>query len=104
MASANDSKPRLVLNTVNMPKRPEISVKEFESAIGLKAISVIDFDAETFGQAANNGQMIEELNAKAQSAAAFREIALSMTYRRDAQAAKKTSALAPFFEKLGLKL
>ena len=56
----NDSKPRLVMNMVNMPKRPEISVKEFESAIGLKAIAVIDFDSETFGQAANNGQMIEE--------------------------------------------
>ena len=34
----NDSKPRLVINMVNMPKRPEISVKEFESALGLKAI------------------------------------------------------------------
>jgi pilus assembly protein CpaE len=60
----NDAKPRLVMNMVNMPKRPEISVKEFESAIGLKAISVIDFDSEIFGQAANNGQMIEELSAK----------------------------------------
>ena len=65
----NDSKPRLVMNMVNMPKRPEISVKEFENALGLKAISVIDFDTETFGQAANNGQMIEELNGKAKSAA-----------------------------------
>ena len=65
----NDSKPRLVMNMVNMPKRPEISVKEFESALGLKAISIIDFDSETFGQAANNGQMIEELSAKARSAA-----------------------------------
>ena len=39
--------------------------KEFEHALGLKAIGVIDFDSETFGQAANNGQMIEELDAKA---------------------------------------
>jgi pilus assembly protein CpaE len=27
----NDSKPRLVMNMVNMPKRPEISVKEFDA-------------------------------------------------------------------------
>ena len=47
----NDSKPRLVMNMVNMPKRPEISVKEFENALDLKAIRVIDFDTETFGQA-----------------------------------------------------
>jgi pilus assembly protein CpaE len=99
----NDSKPRLVMNMVNMPKRPEISVKEFENALDLKAICVIDFDTETFGQAANNGQMIEELNGKARSAAAFRDIALAMTHRRDTQAAKKTSALSPLFEMLKLK-
>ena len=100
----NDSKPRLVMNMVNMPKRPEISVKEFENALDLKAIAVIDFDSETFGQAANNGQMIEELNAKAKSAAAFREIALAMTHRRETQAVKKASALGPLFEKLKLRL
>lgn len=99
----NDSKPRLVLNMVNMPKRPEISVKEFENALGLKAICVIDFDTETFGQAANNGQMIEELNGKSKSAAAFREIALAMTNRRDMQTAKNPSTVARLFEKLKLK-
>jgi pilus assembly protein CpaE len=99
----NDAKPRLVMNMVNMPKRPEISVKEFESAIGLKAISVIDFDSETFGQAANNGQMIEELSAKARSAAAFRDIALSISNRRDMASTKKTSGFAPLLEKLKFK-
>jgi pilus assembly protein CpaE len=84
----NDNKPRLVLNMVNMPKRPEISVKEFETALGIKAISVIEFDSETFGQAANNGQMIEELNAKAKATAAFREIALEMTNKRELQGQK----------------
>jgi pilus assembly protein CpaE len=100
----NDSKPRLVMNTVNMPKRPEISVKEFETALDLKAIAVIDFDAETFGQAANNGQMIEELSPKAKSSAAFRDIALAMTHRRELQPAKRTSPLAPLLEKLKFKL
>ena len=99
----NDSKPRLVLNMVNMPKRPEISVKEFENALGLKTVCVIDFDTETFGQAANNGQMIEELNGKSKSAAAFREIALAMTHRRDMQTAKNPSAVTRLFEKLKLK-
>ena len=99
----NDSKPRLVINMVNMPKRPEISVKEFEAAVGLKAIAVIDFDSEVFGQAANNGQMIEELNAKARSASGFRDIALAISNRRDAQATKKASGFAPFLEKLKLK-
>lgn len=100
----NDAKPRLVLNMTNMPKRPEISVKEFEAAVGLKAVSVIDFDSETFGQAANNGQMIEELNAKARAAVAFRDIALAISNRRDVQAPKKSSGFAPLLEKLKLKL
>ncbi|HWK33112.1 MAG TPA: AAA family ATPase, partial [Hyphomicrobium sp.] len=103
MARRNDSKPRLVMNMVNMPKRPEISVKEFEQAIGLKAVSVIDFDSETFGQAANNGQMIEELNTKARAAASFREIAMAISNRRDVQTAKKASGFAPLLEKLKLK-
>ncbi|HWK39725.1 MAG TPA: CtpF protein, partial [Hyphomicrobium sp.] len=103
MARRNDSKPRLVMNMVNMPKRPEISVKEFEQAIGLKAVSVIDFDSETFGQAANNGQMIEELNAKARATASFREIAMAISNRRDVQTAKKSSGLAPLLEKFKLK-
>lgn len=100
----NDSKPRLVMNMVNMPKRPEISVKEFETALDLQATSVIEFDSETFGQAANNGQMVEELNAKAKSVAAFRDIAMAITHRRDTQLEKKGSPLAPLLEKLKLKL
>lgn len=104
LSRRNDSKPRLVMNMVGMPKRPEISVKEFETAVGLKAISVIDFDSETFGQAANNGQMIEELNGKARSAAAFREMAFGITNRREAQTSKKSSGFAPLLEKLKLKL
>ncbi len=100
----NDSKPYLVMNMVNMPKRPEISVKEFEAALNLEATSVIEFDSEGFGQAANNGQMIEELDAKAKATAAFREIAMAMTHRREVGATKKKSSLAPILEKLKLKL
>jgi pilus assembly protein CpaE len=103
-ARRNDNRPHLVMNMVNVPRRPEISIKEFEQALELKTMAVIEFDAETFGQAANNGQMIEELNAKAKSAAAFHDIALAMTHKRDSQAAKKTSPLAPFLEKLKIRL
>jgi len=99
----NDSKPYLVMNMVNLPKRPEISVKEFEAALNLEATSVIEFDSEGFGQAANNGQMIEEVNAKAKATAAFREIAMAITHRREVGATNKKSSLAPILEKLKLK-
>ena len=98
----NDSKPHLVINMANTPKRPEITAKEFEQAIGIEALSVIEFDPETFGQAANNGQMIEELNAKAKSAPSFREIAMTLAHRKEAKVEKK-SALAPLLEKFKLK-
>jgi pilus assembly protein CpaE len=107
-ARKNDAKPHLVLNMANVPKRQEISVAEFEQALDIKAISIIDYDCETFSQAANNGQMVEEMNSKAKAAERFREIALTMTHRRDVKSEKKASAspfaaLAPYLEKLKLK-
>jgi pilus assembly protein CpaE len=98
----NDTAPQLVLNMANMAKRPEISLKEFEDALGIKALTVIEFDPETFGQASNNGQMIEELNSRAKSAPAFREIAMTLAHRKEVKVEKK-SALAPLLEKLKLK-
>jgi pilus assembly protein CpaE len=86
----------------NVPKRPEIALKEFEDALGLKALTVIDFDPESFGQAANNGQMIEELSSRAKAAPLFREIAMTIAHRKEVKVEKK-SALAPLLEKLKLK-
>jgi pilus assembly protein CpaE len=107
VARKNDAQPRLIINRANMPKRPEIPIKEFEQNVGLKAMAVIDFDIETFGQAANNGQMIEEVNSKAAAAIAFRSIAMGITNRREMKAEKpksaSRSALAPLLEKLRLK-
>ena len=64
----NDRPPLLVLNQVGVPKRPEISVKDFGYAIELEPKIVIDFDAQLFGTAANNGQMIEEVSYKSKAA------------------------------------
>jgi pilus assembly protein CpaE len=98
-ARRTDHLPHLVINMANMPKRPEITV---EQSLGLKAISVIEFDAETFGQAANNGQMIEELNAKAKAVPCFRDVALTVARRQETRVEKK-SALAPLLERLKIK-
>lgn len=101
-ARKNDSAPHLVLNMANMQKRPEITPKDFEGALDLKTLAVIDFDCENFGQAANNGQMIEEFNVKAKSTQAFRDIAMALAHRKEVKAEKK-SAFAPILEKLMLK-
>jgi pilus assembly protein CpaE len=98
----NDSPPHLVINMAGMPKRPEISVREFEQALGINALAVIEFDSETFGQAANNGQMIEEMNGKSKAAPMLRDIALAVAHRKEVRVEKK-SAFAPLLEKLRLK-
>jgi pilus assembly protein CpaE len=99
----NDGPPHLILNMAKTPKRPEISVKDFTSALDIAPTQVIDFDSETFGLAANNGQMIEEYSNKARAAQQFRELALALAHRKEAKEEKKTSALAPILEKLKLK-
>lgn len=98
----NDVAPHLVINMANLQKRPEITPKEFEAALDVKVLAVIDFDCENFGQAANNGQMIEEYSAKAKAPQAFRDIAMTLAHRKEIKVEKK-SALAPLLEKLKLK-
>jgi pilus assembly protein CpaE len=93
---ANDGPPRLVINMAKMPKRPEISAKEFSAALDLAPAQIIEFDSETFGLAANNGQMIEEFAAKSKSAQQFRELAMLLAHRKEHKDdKKKPSALAP---------
>lgn len=102
----NDSKPHLILNMANLPKRQEITVKEFEQALDAKVLAVIDYDAEIFSQAANNGQMIEELSAKAKAVEKFHDIALKVTGRKEVKSEKGSSAfaaIAPILDKLKLK-
>ena len=104
---SNDGPPHLVLNMANMPKRPEISVKEFSQSLDLKPTAIIEFDVETFGQAANNGQMIEELNKKAKAVAAIHDLAMALAHRKEVRVEPKKSgmpnAFAPLLEKLKFK-
>ncbi len=67
-ARPNDAPPHLILNQVGAPGRPEIPVKEFSRALGIEPALVLPFDPKLFGQAANNGQMVFEVNPKAKAA------------------------------------
>ena len=97
----NDRPPVLVLNQVGVPKRPEISVKDFGDAIDLKPKIIIDFDVQLFGKAANNGQMIEEVSDTSKAADAFRRLANLLT-NRSQQNSERQSILAPILARLGL--
>ena len=103
----NDVPPRLVINMAGMPKRPEIAIKDFAAALGVEPLQVIEFDCENFGQASNNGQMVEEFSAKAKAAPMFRDLAVTLANRKDLRADKKakpqSSGLTPLLQKLKLK-
>ncbi|MFN3931976.1 MAG: CpaE family protein [Brevundimonas sp.] len=77
----NDAPPRLVLNQVGVPGRPEIPAKEFGAALGVHPSLIIPFDPKVFGAAANNGQMIIDAGAKSKAADAFQMLAQIVSRR-----------------------
>jgi len=97
----NDRPPVLLLNQVGVPQRPEISVKDFSDAIDLKPKFIIDFDAQLFGKAANNGQMIEEVSGTSKAADVFRSLA-NFLADRSYQNNERRSILAPILARFGL--
>jgi pilus assembly protein CpaE len=80
-ARPNDAPPRVVLNKVGVPGRPEIPVKEFGEALGVAPSLSIAFDAKLFGQAANNGQMISEVGPKSKQAESLEALARMISRR-----------------------
>ncbi len=94
-ARPNDAPPRVVLNQVGMPGRPEIPAKEFGQALGIHPALSIPFDAKVFGAAANNGQMILDSAAKTKAAEAFETLAQIVSQRQipatSSTKARKTS-------------
>ena len=79
----NDQLPKVVLNMVGVPKRPEIPVAEFATALGTQLAAVISFEAQLFGTAANNGQMIAEVQPSGKAADVFADLAGAVTGRAE---------------------
>ena len=102
-ARPNDAPPRVVLNQVGIPGRPEIPAKEFGQALGIHPALSIPFDAKVFGSAANNGQMILDSAAKTKSAEAFETLAQIVSQRQlpaaPATTRKTSSGLAGLFKR-----
>ncbi|MBX3445918.1 MAG: AAA family ATPase [Parvibaculaceae bacterium] len=101
-ARPNDNAAHIVLNQVGMPKRPEIPVKDFAEAVGTDATLVLPFNPGLFGTAANNGQMIEELEPKGKTAEGFRFLARELC-GRETRAPKAKAARSSMFSFLSRK-
>ncbi|MBL6852241.1 MAG: CtpF protein [Alphaproteobacteria bacterium] len=90
----NDTPPRLVINQTGVPKRPEIPAKDFAETIGVQPALVMPFDPQLFGQAANNGQMLNEVAPKSPTAQGIRTLAEVVTGRAPQVVQKSTDLFA----------
>jgi pilus assembly protein CpaE len=95
----NDAPPKLILNQVGVPKRPEISVQDFAEPLGIMPMAVVPFEPLLFGNAANNGRMLGEMDAKNPVVATINEVAHVLTGRSEIKGRRK-AGLGTLIEKL----
>jgi pilus assembly protein CpaE len=98
-ARPNDRRPKLLLNTMGMPKRPEIAPAEFAKALECDPSAIIPFDPQLFGTAANNGQMIAEIQGNGKIAESFLELARQLIGKSESKKPSR-SFLAPLLGRL----
>lgn len=95
----NDRGPRILLNGTGLAKRPEIGAAEFAKALDTSLAASLPFDPVLFGTAANNGQMIAEIQGASKAAATFSDLAAALTGRPEARRGRQT-LLEPLLSKL----
>ncbi|QQR38571.1 AAA family ATPase [Devosia rhizoryzae] len=88
-----EAAPKLIINKLGVPRRPEIGAGEFATSVECSLIGQIGFDAALFGTAANNGQMIAEVSANNKVNDIFNAIGMQVTGRSPAHGAGKAASL-----------
>ncbi|HYN00165.1 MAG TPA: AAA family ATPase [Aestuariivirgaceae bacterium] len=99
----NDSVPKVILNQVGVPKRPEIPAGEFAKALGVEPLAVIPYDSQVFGTASSNGQMIIEVASKSRVAEVMIELSQILSGREIPKPPAKFSIFAGKFPTLRKK-
>lgn len=84
-----DAPVRVVLNHVGLSKKTELSPKDFENAIGEAPTLTIMHDPALFGGAANNGQMVGQINSRSKVSQGFSDLAATLTGRQPTKGKKK---------------
>jgi len=88
----NDAPPRILLNAVGMPKRPEIDRADVEEVVGCPVDYVVPFDATLFGTAANDAKMIQQVTPGHDAVAELVNLCADMAQKRGT--VRKTGAKA----------
>jgi pilus assembly protein CpaE len=89
-ARPNDHQPKLVINGNGVLKRPEIEIGEFAKTVECEPIVTIPFDAKLFGTAANNGQMLAEVDGASKPASLIADLARIVTGRSEIRRQRKS--------------
>lgn len=95
----NDREPKLMLNQVGVPKRPEIAATEFSKSLSVELAAVLPFEPQLFGTAANNGQMIAEVQPAGPIAQQFVDLAGGLVGRATPRKGKR-SLIEPLLARL----
>ena len=95
----NDAPIRLILNQTGVQGRPEIPLREFARALEIDPSLVVPFDPKLFGDAANNGQMVMELNPKSKISEGLVQFA-NMLARRTTGAPPSPAGAQSLFARL----
>ncbi len=92
-ARTNDRPPRLIINQVGIPKRPEIAPQDFAKALGVTPMAIIPHDPASFGLAQGNGQMLFEVAPKSKAAEILNGLAPAIAGHQMAPPPKSKSSL-----------
>ena len=95
---SNDAPPKLVINQTGVAKRPEIATKEFAATVGRDPALVLPFDPPLFGGAANNGQMVVQVQPNSRAAEGIKMLAGLVTGRSSSSTAQERLILSDIFE------
>ena len=95
----NDAPIRLVLNHLGAYRKSQLSVRDFEDAVGAPPALVVPHDPALFGTAANNGQMIGDLNKNSKVAQGFKALAQSVSGQEPTKKGKKKKGALSVFKR-----
>ncbi|ATQ69454.1 MULTISPECIES: AAA family ATPase [Methylosinus] len=98
LSRRNDQAPKVLLNMVGVPRRPEITPADFAKAIEIELAAVIPFEAKLFGSAANNGQMLAEVEPGSKIVESFDALGRELMGRTGLRKAK-SGLFAPLIER-----
>ncbi len=92
-ARANRNAPNIALSMVGVPKRPEITLKDFVEALDTTPLASFAYEPALFAAAALKGQMIGETEPQSKAARQIDALATALTGREPI--ARKKPASAP---------